>query len=120
MKVLNANVIDTINIFPNKKEILGYKCIYNEQAIFRDGNIIDTKIELKNHSPLGLSWGYNGSGPTQAALAVLCDFTKDDEFSLKYYMDFKNDVICQLPRKDCVLKYSEIQHWVDLKKLVAE
>lgn len=54
--MFNANLIDTINIFPNKKEILGYKCIYKEYAIFRDVNIIDTKIELKNHSSLGLSW----------------------------------------------------------------
>lgn len=115
--MFNANFIDTINIFPDKKQVLGYKCIYDEQAIFRDGNIIDTKIDLKNHSPLGLSWGYNGSGPSQAALSVLCNFTKDNEFSLKYYMDFKDDVICQLPLKDCVIKYSEIQHWVDLRRI---
>ena len=118
--MLDAISIENINIFLNKEEVLGYKCIYDEQVIFRDGNIIDTKIELKNHSPMGLSWGYNGSGPAQASLAVLCDFTKDDEFSLKYYMDFKNDVICQLPRKDCVIKYSKIQQWVNLKKLTAE
>lgn len=118
--MLNANVIDTINISLNQKEILGYKCIYKEYAIFKDGNIIDTKIELKNHSPMGLSWGYKGSGSSQAALAILCDFTKDDKFSLKYYMDFKNEIICQLPLKDCVIKYSEIQQWVNLKKLIAE
>ncbi len=115
--MFNANLIDTINIFPNKKEILGYKCIYKEYAIFRDGNIIDTKIELKNHSPLGLSWGYNGSGSKQSALAILCDFTKDENFALKNYEDFNIDVIVKLPQKDCVLKYSEIQHWVDLRRI---
>lgn len=115
--MLNLNFIDTINVFSKEKEILGYKCIYKEHAIFRNNNIINTKIELKNHSPMGLSWGYNGSGSLQTALAVLCDFTKDDDFSLKYYIDFKDDIISQLPQNDCVIKYSDIQHWVNLRKI---
>ena len=84
LSTLSSNVI-----FSKEKEILGYKCIYEEHAIFRDNNIINTRIELKNHSPMGLSWGYDGSGSLQTALAVLCDFTKDNEFSLKYYINFK-------------------------------
>lgn len=114
--MLNLNFIDTINIFSNEKEILGYKCIYKENAIFRDRNIIDSKIELKNHSPMGLSWGYNGSGALQTALAILCDFTKDDNFSLRYYLEFKDEIISILPQKDFIIKYSDIQHWVDLRK----
>ena len=66
---------------------------------------------------MGLSWGYDGSGSLQTALAILCDFTKDNKFSLKYYIDFKDDIISQLPQIDCVIKYSDIQHWVDLKKV---
>lgn len=73
---------------------------------------IDTKLDLKNHSPLGLSWGYSGSGCSQSALAVLCDFTKDGEFSLINYIDFKNDVISLMPNNDCLLKYSDIQKWL--------
>lgn len=115
--MLNQNFIDTINIFPREKEVLGYKCIYKDYAIYKNGNIIEKKLELMNHSPIGLSWGYNGSGSSQTALAVLCDFTQDNEFSLKYYMEFKNEIVCKLPEKDCVLKYSEIQHWVDLQRL---
>jgi hypothetical protein len=107
--MFNANLVDTINIFLNKNEILGYRCVYDEQAIFKDGNIIDTKNELKSHSPLGLSWGYNGSGSRQTTLAILCDFTKDEDFNI--------DVIVKLPLKDCVIKYSEIQHWVDLRRI---
>jgi len=118
--MFNANLIDTINIFPNKKDILGYKCIYKEQAIFKDGKIIDTKNILICHSPMGLSWGYNGSGSLQTALAILCDFTQDEEFSLKFYNDFRDEIISQLPEKDCIIKYSDIQHWVDLKKLMKE
>lgn len=30
--------------------------------------------KLMNHSPSGFAWGYSGSGPSQLALAILCDF----------------------------------------------
>lgn len=29
--------------------------------------------EIRNHSPTGFEWGYNGSGPAQLALAILAD-----------------------------------------------
>jgi hypothetical protein len=30
-------------------------------------------LEIYNHSPTGFSWGYNGSGPAQTALAICYD-----------------------------------------------
>lgn len=115
-----GNLIGTINLFQitnnvNTK-VKGYECVYKESAIYNDNKIIDKRLDLRNHSPMGLSWGYNGSGSSQTALAILCDFTKDDEFSLSYYMEFKNELINQLPLEDCILKFSVIQHWVDLKR----
>jgi hypothetical protein len=29
--------------------------------------------QIRNHSPTGFEWGYNGSGPAQLALAILAD-----------------------------------------------
>jgi hypothetical protein len=29
------------------------------------------RLDLFNHSPTGLEWGYGGSGPSQAALAIM-------------------------------------------------
>lgn len=98
----------------------GYVCILKDYAIYRNDMTIDTKVNLKTHSPDGLSWGYSGSGCSQTALAVLCDFTKDEEFSLLNYIDFRNEVISLMPNKDCLLKYSDIQKWVDLKKLTSD
>lgn len=109
----NVTLLQIINKFNTK--LKGYECIYKESAIYNDNKIIDKRLDLKNHSPIGLSWGYNGSSSSQTALAILCDFTKDNEFSLTYYMDFRNE-ISQLPQKDYILKFSVIQHWVDLKK----
>lgn len=110
----NVNLFQITNNFNTK--LKGYECVYKELAIYNDNKIIDKRLDLKNHSPIGLSWGYNGSGSSQTALAILCDFTKDDKFSLSYYMEFRNELINQLPREDYILKFSVIQHWVDLKR----
>lgn len=48
---------------------------------------------------------------------IIGNFTKDENFALKNYEDFNIDVIVKLPLKDCVIKYSEIQHWVDLRRI---
>jgi len=55
-------------------------------------------LELANHSPSGFEWGYGGSGPAQLALALLLDFTDDEEVALAQYTEFKNEVVSQL---DC-------------------
>ncbi len=115
-----GNLIGNVNLFQitntSNDKLKGYECVYKEFAIYNDNKIIDKRLDLRNHSPMGLSWGYNGSGSSQTALAILCDFTKDDEFSLSYYMEFKNELINQLPLENYILKFSVIQHWVDLKR----
>jgi hypothetical protein len=37
---------------------------------------LDPRCDLRNHSPTGFAWGYNGSGPSQLALALLCDHVR--------------------------------------------
>jgi hypothetical protein len=48
--------------------------------------------EVVDHSPDGFSWGYDGSGPAQLALAIFLE-----EFPTGYdvseYQEFKRDVI---------------------------
>ena len=36
--------------------------------------LLDAGYDLWNNSPTDFSWGYNGSGPTQLALAILTDY----------------------------------------------
>ncbi|MCU4744613.1 DUF6166 domain-containing protein [Natronoglomus mannanivorans] len=38
----------------------------------------DRSLEVRNHGPTGFEWGYNGSGPAQLALAILLDYTDDE------------------------------------------
>ncbi|QLG29956.1 hypothetical protein HUG10_20370 (plasmid) [Halorarum halophilum] len=56
----------------------------------------ERSLELANHSPAGFSLGYAGSGPAQLALALLLDYTDDEEVALAAYMSFKTEVVSQL------------------------
>ncbi len=58
----------------------------------------ERSLELANHSPSGFEWGYSGSGPAQLALALLLDYTDDEDVALAHYTEFKNEVVSQL---DC-------------------
>lgn len=62
-----------------------------------DGQNLNSRLDLINHSPDGFSWGYEGSGPAQLALAILAD-CKGDAFALRFYQLFKRDVIAKLGR----------------------
>jgi hypothetical protein len=57
-------------------------------------------LKLANHSPSGFEWGYGGSGPAQLALALLLDYTNDEEIALAHYTEFKNEVVSQLKCTD--------------------
>ncbi|WP_254547336.1 DUF6166 domain-containing protein [Halomarina pelagica] len=56
----------------------------------------DRSLELASHSHSGFEWGYGGSGPAQLALALLLDYTDDEEVALAEYMSFKTEVVSQL------------------------
>lgn len=56
---------------------------------------LDLRLDLANHSPTGFCWGYQGSGPAQAALAILADYLGDDTRALWLYQSFKSAVIAR-------------------------
>ena len=70
------------------------------------------RLDLRNHSPSGLEWGYGGSGPAQLALAILADMTGDDALSLQSYQDFKWDVVANLSADGFTLDLTQITHWM--------
>jgi hypothetical protein len=59
-----------------------------------NGKVLDLERSLKvaDHSPDGFSWGYWGSGPAQAAFAILQHVFGDD-FAKENTQRFKFDVI---------------------------
>lgn len=72
---------------------------------------LDPRLDLRNHSPTGLEWGYGGSGPAQLALAILADCV-GDELALRHYMLFKDEVVAKLPRDTWELSEQQIQDWI--------
>ena len=58
---------------------------------------IPERQDLRNHSPSGFAWGYEGSGPSQLALAILCDYLGSDALALSHYQEFKRRVIAAIP-----------------------
>lgn len=69
------------------------------------------RLDLRNHSPTGLSWGYAGSGPAQLALALLADATGKDDLALCYYQQYKAEVVAKLP-DNWQLPISAVSSWV--------
>ena len=62
---------------------------------------LDLYLDVRNHSPTGLSWGYGGSGPNQLALALLIDAGGPGEDSVRatrIYQLFCKALISKLPQ----------------------
>lgn len=85
-----------------------------EYAVYvREGNEcheLDPRLDLRNHSPTGLSWGYGGSGPAQCALAILADYF-GDEVALRNYQHFKATVVAKLPAS-WTLDETYLNQWI--------
>lgn len=63
-----------------------------------NGKPLDLRLDLRDHSPTGFEWGYNGSGPAQTALAILAH-EYGDEFALNHYQTFKRIFVATLTRE---------------------
>jgi len=64
-----------------------------------NGDALNPRYDLHNHSPDGFEWGYPGSGPAQLALAILADHLRDDEQAINLHQRFKWEVIAKLPER---------------------
>lgn len=82
-----------------------------------DGELLDLKLDVKNISPSGFEWGYQGDGPSQLAVAILCDYFDDTEPEkvLRIYREFRDKVFIDLKRDQWDLTTREIaEHLRDL------
>ncbi len=69
--------------------------------------------KLRNHSPDGFNWGYQGSGPAQLALALLLDAV-GKELALAWYQHFKRQVVARWEANEgWTITRSEICMWID-------
>lgn len=66
------------------------------RMVWLDGVLLDPgpSQKIRNHSPDGFNWGYDGSGPAQLALAILLKLNADTDD----YQEFKIRIIARLPQ----------------------
>ena len=84
-----------------------------DSDVMVDATPLDWRASLavRNHSPTGPEWGYNGSGPAQLALAILLAVT-DRETAERRYQQFKDDVIARITDVEWSLPLRDVRHWL--------
>lgn len=96
------------------------------EGIRRDGEELDTstgvlvdgvpdvlpwRLDLYNHSPTGLEWGYGGSGPHQLALAILAHATGDEAYSKAQHWLFARQYTCVFARLGFEISGTRVLQW---------
>lgn len=61
-----------------------------------DGRPLDPRFDVKRFSPAGFEWTYEGDGPRQLALAILCDHLGDPQRALALTEPFMRRVVADL------------------------
>jgi hypothetical protein len=85
-----------------------------EAHIATDSGIRDLPMrnDVRNHSPDGANWGYNGSGPAQLALAILCDALGDVDRAQELYQAFKRRVVACIVTDEWTLTHDKVMEIV--------
>lgn len=78
-----------------------------------DGEPLDPRIDLWNHSCGEFNWGYGGSGPAQLALALAAHVLRDDQRAVDVHQAFKRAVIGKLPDGGWLLTDYEIKQTIE-------
>lgn len=60
--------------------------------------LLRPRLDIRNHSPAGFEWGYEGSGPAQLALALVADIYGKQAAQPSIYQRVKRVLIAHLPR----------------------
>lgn len=74
--------------------------------------LLPPRHDLRNHSPDGFNWSYNGSGPAQLSLALLADALGDDDRAQDTYQRFKFKVVSRIEDDQFELTEEEIKQTV--------
>jgi len=59
--------------------------------------LLDPRLDIADHSPTGLNWGYSGSGPAQLALALASDHLGSDDPPFHVIYMLKQEIVRGLP-----------------------
>ncbi|MEP0547491.1 MAG: DUF6166 domain-containing protein [Rhodothermales bacterium] len=85
----------------------------DDVVLFRalDGTAQATVKHVVRHSPSGIEWGYDGSGPADLARSVLLAHT-DEATADRVYQDFKAEVVALVPKAGGVIRAADVRAWL--------
>lgn len=78
---------------------------------------LDLRLDIKNYSPMGFEWGYNGSGARQLALAMLSKLTNDKSV-LENYEEFSKEFIETIKENEWNLDDVLIIEWIKKNNII--
>lgn len=93
--------------------IIGATGTNRERIVTLNGAPLNPRFDLRNHSPAGFNWGYNGSGPAQLALAICAAAFGDDVAALALYQGYKSHLIAGIKVDNWTLPLSEVVAWAE-------
>lgn len=76
-----------------------------------DGTARASVPHIVRHSPTGLEWGYNGSGPADLARSVLLAFA-DEATADRLHVAYKDEVVAHVPEHGGVIRAADIRAWL--------
>lgn len=77
-----------------------------------DTEALDPRLDIIDHSPTGVEWGYRGSGPAQLALAILADYY-DEDTAKRLYRAFMREVVAHFEEVGFSLRGEYVEEWVE-------
>lgn len=78
-----------------------------------EGKPLDPRVDLKRPSSASFEWGYEGTGPSRLALAILADHFGDDSKALNLHQDFMQAVIAEIRGDEWSLTGERIDHAIE-------
>jgi len=69
---------------------------------------LDPRLDIADHSPTGLEWGYGGSGPAQLALALAADHLGSDDPPFHVIYMLKQEIVRGLPKDGWIITAQDI------------
>lgn len=98
LTVFGSMALEALLVSPDIPVVIGWRddgeaTVY----VFQEGKqtLLNTRHDLRNHSPTGPNWGYNGSGPAQLALGLAC-LVLPDKQALAVYQHLKRKLVSQI------------------------
>ena len=60
--------------------------------------MVNVPHEITRKSPTGFEWGYGGSGPSDLALNILYDFTKNKDIAVRIFKNIELNIFLVIIR----------------------